>query len=758
MAETEQVTLRIDGMSCAACKIHVERALHSVPGVTSANVNLMQNTASVSTSGAPAIANMVEAVKRAGYRAFLPDETLRASTYTPKFSAGTRAAIALTLGLLAMALSMPLMLSGSAADPLTHWLMMHLMPAQGAAWMHLPQAPLRWTLCTLAVASMLLASEIYSAAWQAARHFASNMNTLIALGTLSAFAASLATTLAPAWMRAHTGSAEVYYEAVVFILAFLLLGRWLEAKAKHRATAALEAFGKLDAQDARLLCGADEPLPASWARASETLLPADALALGDYLRVLPGDRIPVDARIIEGRSSIDESMLTGEPLPVLRGAGDRVSSGTVNLDGVLILQATALGEDSTAAQIARLLESAQFGRTQLQQLGDRVSAVFVPAVLLLAALTFAFWMLLAHAGFARSLGIAIAVLIVACPCAMGLAVPAAVTVSVGRAAQLGLLIKGGDVLERLASIEKIALDKTGTLTQGRPQITSFVLHSSAFAEADILRWAAAVERNSTHPLARAVVAFAEEQQTSRVESADVQVRPGEGVTALVDGHTVAIGNAAMFQSSVHAQPQPGVTPLFVVIDGQWAATLTASDELRPEAAATVQELRALAIEPVMLTGDVRSSTEPIAQQAGIAEFYASCTPAGKVEQVRALQRGRRIAMAGDGINDAAALAQADCGFAMAGGTDLAREAGDVLLLRQDLRLLPLAIRIGRKARSVMRTNIFWALGYNVVMIPLAAGALYPRYGILLSPILASVAMALSSVSVLANSLRLRRAR
>ncbi|MDE1162570.1 MAG: heavy metal translocating P-type ATPase [Acidobacteriaceae bacterium] len=760
MADTGQLRLRIEGMSCAACQSHVQRALASVEGVQSANVNLMTNTADVATAGEVPTEALLRAVKQAGYQAVLPNaapSTAKAARHTLPLR--TRALLTLLIGLLAMALSMPLMMTGATADPLLRWLTLHLMPAMPAWLMSVPASALRWTLCALSVAAMAMASEIYTAAWRAARHAASNMNTLVALGTLSAFGASLAVTVAPQWMQQHAATTDVYYEAVAFILAFLLLGRWLEAKAKHRATTALEAFGKLDAQDARFLAGADDTLPAAWAQANETLLPLDALAVGDFLRVLPGDRIPVDALVVDGRSSVDESMLTGEPLPVVHTSGTRVSGGTVNLDGVLVLQATALGEDSTAAKIAKLLEEAQSGRAALQQLGDRVSAVFVPSVLVLAAFTFALWMLVGHAGFARSLSIAVSLLIVACPCAMGLAVPAAATVSIGRAAQLGLLLKGGDVLERLASIEVLALDKTGTLTEGRPQVSRFTLHDQRFAESDVLRWAASVEQNTTHPLALAVLHYAQAQQIAPAAAIDVHVLPGEGITAQVEGHGIAIGNAAMFDDALLYTPAPAATPLFVFVDEQWTATLEAADTLRAEAAEAMQQLRSLRVETIIVTGDIRSSAELIAQQAGVTELRASCTPADKVDVVQELQHGgQRIAMVGDGINDAAALAQADCGIAMAGGTDLAREAGDVLLLRQDLRLLPLAVRLARQTRTVMRTNILWALGYNIIAIPLAAGALYPHFGILLSPIVASSAMALSSVSVLANSLRLRRAR
>jgi Cu+-exporting ATPase len=788
------VTLKITGMTCAACQSHVQRALEAVPGVTAASVNLMAHTAQIASITPLDTSALITAVHNSGYEASLPDASAPSQLMdmdNPHL--GLRAVLALIAGAIAMLLSMPAMTPGGPfiAPPLA-----------------------RWVGCALSLAVMLFAApEIYTAAWRAAIHRATNMNTLVALGTLAAFAASFAATVVPGYFTRRGIASSVYFEAVILILAFLLTGRWLEARARHRATAALRGFAQLESADARLLTvpasllpqtlkphTSTEPLStelsAALSTAPETLLPLSAIEAGDIIRVLPGDRIPLDGLILDGRSSIDESMLTGEPLPVTRSTGDHVSGGTLNLDGVLALRATAVGATSTLAQMQRLLAQAQSSRAPMQRLADRASAVFVPTVLALSALSFAVWAVAEntnghHDGYARAFSIAIAVLIIACPCAMGLAVPAAITVALGRAAQLGLLIKGGEALERLATVDTIALDKTGTLTEGKPVIAAFVLTPDAKLDSHILlAYAAAAERLSTHPLAKAIVAYADAQQHTVILSgapeeakcaegsqskdpeeasspkqpkhfqpqlSDLTTLPGIGLTCTIDGHKLALGNASLLLTPYSLPPAfPNATPLYLLLDDHLQATFYATDELRPNARAVIDDLRSLGLQPLLLTGDIAATAAPIAQAAGIDRFRAHLLPADKLEAIRTLQRqGHRVAMVGDGINDAAALAQADAGLAMAAGADLAREAGDILLLHGDLNLLPLSVRIARRTTHIMRQNLGWAVVYNLIGLPIAAGVLYPHFHILLSPVLASAAMALSSVSVLANSLRLR---
>ena len=775
-------TLQIKGMTCASCQIHVQRALEAVPGVQSANVNLMAHTAQIVTSDTAPLSTdtLITAVRNSGYDASLPaaEGESHHDESTESTRLGLRTILALLAGAIAMLLSMPLMMaSTTSGDPLLNALAKALAPLMPAALMVLPAQPIRWVLCAIALATMIFAApEIYTAAFRAARHRTTNMNTLVTLGTIAAFTSSFAATIAPAYFARHGLSSDVYYEAVVLILAFLLTGRWLEARARARATSALRGFAQLESADARLLDL--PPNSTDYASAPETLLPLSAIERGDIIRVLPGDRIPLDGLILHGRSSIDESMLTGEPLPVTRSIGDNVSGGTLNLDGPIVLRATAVGAASTLAQMQRLLAQAQSSRAPMQRLADRASAIFVPTVLAIAALTFTVWSIAEniggrHEGFSRALSIAIAVLIIACPCAMGLAVPAAITVSLGRAAQSGLLIKGGEALERLAAVDTIALDKTGTLTEGRPQIAAFVLASNAtLPAATLLAYAAAAERLSTHPLAQAVVTYAELHPNPAAAPVieDHLTLPGTGLTATIrnsdsTAHKLALGNAALLTSAPPAEllAPPDLaraTPLYLLLDGIPQAVFFATDELRASAPQTIAQLNALRVHPILLTGDIAASAAPIAHAAGITsptDVLAHLLPAEKLTAIRTLQSvGNKVAMVGDGINDAAALAQSDAGLAMASGSDLAREAGDILLLHHDLRLIPLAIQIARRTTLIMRENLGWAVIYNLIGLPLAAGVLYPHFHILLSPILASAAMALSSVSVLTNSLRLRR--
>ncbi len=787
-AELCELSLHIAGMSCAACQAHVQRALAAVPGVEQASVDLLANKALVTGTPDLAAADLTAAIRRAGYDVIpapssqpgaQPGSSTAVADAEPRQRAlGARALSALLAGGAAMLLSMPLMLAaGPSTDRLSQALMHASMPLLPSFLLHAPTQLLRWVLFALALGTMLFAApEIYSAAWRAARHRSTNMNTLVALGTLVAFGASTFTTVAIAVGRPSRNFRDVYFEAVILILGFLLAGRWLEARARRRATASLRAFAATETGNARWIAeGTPETLatdPALLLTRPETLLPLDAIAVGDLLRVLPGDRVPLDGIVLAGRSSVDEAMLTGEPLPVTRAPGDKLFSGTLNLDGPLLLRATALGADSMQAQMARLLERARSTRAPLQRLADRVSAVFVPAVLLIAALTFTTWAIAdntgtTHLGYGRALSLAIAVLVVACPCAMGLAVPAAVAVSLGAAARSGMLIKGGEALERLAGVDTVALDKTGTLTEGKPHIVAFAHTPDArFPDPQLLRWAAAVEGASTHPLAAAVLAFCAEH-TSDLGGPAIQgarVLPGIGAEALVDGRRIALGSAALLtEAQAPIPPAPAdaahATAMYLLVDGHHQATFYATDTLRPSARQALAELNALRLHPIVLTGDTAAAAA-IATEAGLnpqTSIRARLLPAEKLDIITELQaQGHRVAMVGDGLNDAAALAHADAGIAMAAGTDLAREAGHVLLLHHDLTLVPAAIRLARRTRRLMRQNLGWALAYNVLGIPLAAGILLPSLGLTLSPALASAAMALSSVSVLLNSLRLAR--
>jgi Cu+-exporting ATPase len=727
-------------MTCASCQHHVEEALRSTPGVETVRVDLMAHRASVEFD--PAIASpaaLVEAIRGAGYDAVLSrakDSVMGQDRQENAAESSRKALITISSGAAAMLLSMPL---GSEMGALDHGLM-RLFP-----WLYaLSPDLLRWSLLILTALIVVWAGrDIYLNAIRALRHGTTNMNTLVGLGTSVAFAYSAYATIWPAIER------QVYFDAVLLIIGFLLLGKALEARAKRRALAALDSLSSLRPVIARRIRDG-----------VETVVPLAEIQIADSILVLPGERFPVDATILEGRTSVDESMLTGEPVPLPRQPGGRVLAGSLNYDGAVTCRAESLGEATVLAQITRMVQQAQSSRAPMERLADRASSIFVPVVLGLAVLTFAAWLFAAHS-LPMALANTVAVLVIACPCAMGLAVPAALTVAVGRGAQLGILFKGGEALERLAHLDAIVLDKTGTLTVGRPVLAA--IHPLAgHAENDLLRMAAAAEERSNHPLAHAVVDQAHALGLAWQPAEDVQILPGRGLTAKVEGQPCLLGNEALFQESAIplptgvASPEPGVTRLWMALDKVPAGYFDARDALQSDAAEAIAELRHSGMRVLMLTGDSAIAAAPIASQAGIAEVEASLNPAGKLARIRALQQGGlRVAMVGDGINDAAALAQADAGIAMGSGADLAQEAGDVLLLRAQPSSIPAALGLARSTLRVMRQNLVWAAAYNVLGIPLAAGLLYPAFHILLTPWLAAAAMALSSVCVLANSLRLR---
>jgi len=777
--KAEEIVLPISGMSCAACVFHVEKALRETPGVVSAQVNLLAHQANVTfRPGVGATERMVEAVREAGYEASLPLVSHATDAIVGEAAPdevegdrlGLRAGIALTAAVVAMMASMPLMM-GEGADPLLGWASRLMMPLMPAALLEIPANGLRWgLLIATALVMVLLSPETYVRAYAAARHRATNMNTLVAIGTLAAFFYSafvtISVTFAPGYLARLGLSADVYFEAVLFILAFLLVGAALDGRARQKTMDAVRAFSRLLPSTARVV--GDDGL--------EREVGLDKVREGDRVLVRPGERMPVDGVVVAGSSSIDESLVTGESMPVLREAGGAVVGGTINLDGALTVRATAVGAQSVLAQIARLLAAAQSSRAPMQAMADRASAVFVPAVLGLAVVGFAGWMIFApDHSFARAFAIAIAVLVIACPCAMGLAVPAALTVGIGRAAQMGILVKGGEALERLAGVDTVALDKTGTLTLGRPKIVAveFAGDLPDGEKGELLRMAAAIEGRSEHPLGRAVVEHVAGLgiAIAGAEIAEFRAAPGKGIAGEVGGHRVVLGNAAwMVESGIALEERAGAmagTELLMGVDGQWVLTFVAEDAVRPGAAEAIAALTRIGVAAHMLTGDNAAAAAGIAGRIGIAseQVHAGMLPEGKVEAVNELQRaGRRVAMVGDGINDAAALAQADSGIAIGSGTDLAREAGDVVLgwagrgasSNVDLMLIPTTIRLARRTTRTMRQNLFWAVAYNAVGIPVAMGVLYPHFHVLLSPVLASAAMALSSTSVLANSLRLKR--
>lgn len=773
---TAKVTFPVTGMTCAACQSFLEKTLAKQPGVDAASVNLMMNSATVEFH--PEVVtpqNLIDAVRETGYGAELPsfetsvlqEQEAHYEKLRSDYIAIRRKAIfSLIAGAIAMVLSMPLMTASgnhgahAAADPLLRWTMETLDPALQRivpSLYNMNRTLLSYGLLALTLFVMAWAGRrFYVKAWAALRNRTSDMNTLVSIGTGAAFLFSAAATIAPGLFVRHGLNPDVYYEAVIFIIALVLTGSTLEARAKGRTAAALRKLVQLQPKTARVRRGS-----------AEVDIPVETLAIGDIVIVRPGERIPADGQVVHGSTDIDESMLTGESIPVAKTTGSRVIGGTVNKTGALDFRVTAVGASSTLSQIIRLLRDAQSEKAPIQRLADRISSIFVPTVIAISVVTFAAWWFLAPgAPIAQAVAAAISVLIIACPCAMGLAVPTAVMVATGRGAEFGLLFKGGEALERLQQVDTVVLDKTGTITMGRPDVTDVIVLNPEWTEGEFLRVAAGLERSSEHPLAEAVVRYAEEHGINPPRAESFQSYTGKGASGVVEGHAVLVGNAALMadwsiaaDQRASAFAQQGKTPLFISIDGEAAGIIAVADTIRSESPAAIDALKREGLRVVMLTGDNEQTAQAIAKQAGIDEVSAGLLPEGKLETIKRLQsQGRIVAMAGDGINDAPALAAADTGIAMATGTDIAMEAADVTLMRSDLSGIAKAIALSRATMRVMRQNLFWAFIYNVIGIPVAAGLLYPLFGILLSPVLASAAMALSSVSVVSNSLRLRHAR
>lgn len=774
-ANTAEVTIPVSGLTCASCVGHVREALEEQPGVAAANISLVTREATVSFNpDDTSVETLVEAIRGRGYGAQLPvvraslaeEQAAQDEAQAEEYNDLLRKAIASgALGAVAMALSMPLMSAGDHAthgggDPILGPLM-NLVEAPlrtAMPWLYsIDAATLKWTLLLLTVVVIGWAGrQFYTRAWTAFRHRTADMNTLIAVGTGAAFVYSLAATVAPGFFVRHGVPAEVYYEAVAMIIALVLTGNALESRARGKTSEALKKMLLMQPAQARVL-----------RNGAELDVPAGEVQEGEVVLVRPGERVPVDGIVFEGRSAVDESMLTGEPVPVQKEVGDKVIGGTLNRLGSLRYRATAVGAAGMLSQIVKLMREAQASRALMQKLADRISSVFVPIVISIAIATFVAWLLLApEAGLIRALSAAVAVLIIACPCAVGLAVPTAVTVAIGRGAQAGVLFKGGEALEKLHGVDTILLDKTGTITQGRPSVTR-VVAAAGFSEDTVLATAAAVERLSEHPLAEAVVSAAEERALVSSPASGFDAVPGLGASAIVEGRRVLIGNQRLMESREIAPSAllataeelavAGATPVFVAVDGSVAGVIAISDPIKPTSAAAIKRLRSKGLRVVMLTGDRKTTALAVARMVGIDEVVAGVLPEGKVAEVKRLQQdGRRVAMVGDGVNDAPALAQADAGLSMASGSDIASEASDVTLMRSDLEAAVSAIDLSDRTVRVMEQNLAWAFLYNVIGIPVAAGALYAAFGLLLTPVLASAAMALSSFSVVSNSLRLRR--
>jgi len=742
----DQHVIGVRGMSCASCVSRVEGALRKVPGVIDASVNLAAERAAVTYfPGQVTIRQLYQAIRDAGYD---PLEEVAGDTDPADREREARQREWRDVRnrfLIAIVLTIPLLIGD-----LPHMLNREL--TWIPRWLSYPL-----TQFVLATPVQFWAGwRFYRGAWAMAKRRTTDMNTLIALGTSAAYGFSVVATFVPQVFQRAGLEPGTYFETGALIITLILLGRLLEARAKGEASEAIRALIALGAKTARVVL--DD---------HQNEIPIDAVQIGDVVEVRPGEKIPVDGVVLQGYSAVDESMITGESLPVEKTIGAEVIGATLNKTGTFRFRATRVGKETALAQIIRLVEEAQGRKAPIQRLADIVASYFVPAVIAIAMVTFLSWLIWGPTpALTFALANFIAVLIIACPCALGLATPTAIMVGTGKGAAQGVLIRGGEALEMAHQIQMVILDKTGTLTQGRPVLTD--LHAiGGISEDELLQLVASAERGSEHPLGQAIVDAARNRGLELMDHDRFEALPGRGIVARVNGHEVVLGNVGLLtQRSIPIDGllamndqlnREGKTSVFAAIDGCPVGILAVADPLKPYSAAVVRSLRQLGLQVAMLTGDNRRTAEAIARQAGIDQVQAEVLPSQKADEVKRLQiNGLRVAFIGDGINDAPALAQADLGVAIGAGTDVAIESADIVLIGDDLRGVLTAIQLSRATLRTIKQNLFWAFAYNVALIPLAAGVLFPLFGILLNPIVAAAAMALSSVTVVSNSLRLRR--
>nr|WP_135556709.1 heavy metal translocating P-type ATPase [Paenibacillus cymbidii] len=720
-------------MTCAACANRIEKGLGKLPGVTNATVNFAMETARVEYSaGEVTIEDMQEKVKKLGYEALVKQENRDAGDHRLHEIRQQK---------------LKLLVSAILSFPLLWTMVGHF---SYTSWMYTPEFLMNpWVQLLLATpVQFYIGKQFYVGAYKALRNRSANMDVLIALGTSAAYLYSLYLTIdwyAAGGQMHH--SPALYYETSAVLITLVIMGKLFEALAKGRTSEAIKSLMGLQAKTALVV-----------RHGQEITIPVEGVIVGDVVLVRPGDKVPVDGQVLEGVSSVDESMLTGESLPVEKKAGDAVIGATLNKNGMLRIKATKVGKETALAQIIKVVEEAQGSKAQIQRVADVISGIFVPIVVGIALVMFLVWYFFVTPGdFAHALEIAIAILVIACPCALGLATPTSIMAGSGRAAEMGILFKGGEHLEQTHKINTIILDKTGTVTKGKPELTDVITQDN---EADFLRLVGAAEKNSEHPLAEAIVAGIGAKQIQLPGAESFEAVPGYGIKAVVEGRELLVGTRRLLETyNVDAKAayepmsrleEAGKTAMLVAIDNRYAGMVAVADTIKETSKAAVSRLKQMGIEVIMITGDNERTAKAIAAQVGIDHVRAEVLPEGKAEEVKKLQaRGKKVAMVGDGINDAPALATADIGMAIGTGTDVAMEAADVTLMRGDLASIPDAIYMSRKTMANIKQNLFWALGYNTLGIPIAAIGL-------LAPWVAGAAMALSSVSVVLNALRLQR--
>ncbi|WIJ24432.1 heavy metal translocating P-type ATPase [Devosia sp. RR2S18] len=741
-----KVSIDIQGMSCASCVARVEKALLKVPEVQSAAVNLATERATIELTDPAAIEATLRAVEKTGYNATPTPVAQPRDEHGGHNHHDEDAALLRRDVLIAAVFTLPLFVLEMGSHfyaPVHHWLM-GLVPQQTLFLLY-------FLLATVVLFGPGL--RFFKAGIPALFRGAPEMNSLVALGAGAAYLYSVVATFTPGVLPA--GTQHVYYESAAVIVTLILVGRWLEALAKGRTGEAIQRLVQQQAKTARVQ-----------RNGGNVDLPIEEVVLGDLILVRPGEKIPVDGEIVEGSSHIDESMISGEPLPVSKSAGAQVIGGTLNTSGSFSFRATKVGADTMLAQIIRLVEEAQGGKLPIQRQVDKITGWFVPVVIGLAVLTFAGWTLFGPApGYVLGLVNAVAVVIIACPCAMGLATPTAIMVGTGRAAELGVLFRKSEALQQLSGVSVIAFDKTGTLTRGKPELTDLILDND-FEHDEVLALVAALESRSEHPIGEAIVAAAEKQGLTLGQVTEVKAVTGEGIRARVDGRLVAVGSQRFlsqfdfsdFGQALDRLADEGKTPVFAAIDDKLAAAIVVADAVKPTSRSVIAALHRMNIKTAMISGDNRRTAEAIARQLGIDEVRAEVLPAEKVAALKSLRPLGQVGFVGDGINDAPALAEADVGIAVGTGTDAAIESADVVLLGGDLRGVLDAISSSRATLRNIHQNLFWAFAYNVLLIPVAAGVLYAPFAMLLSPMIAAGAMALSSVFVVGNALRLKRLR